>query len=222
MDSLSIRKEYSVIKSLRGSFVFVEGSYTIFCHFLFEGCVLTIVQVLLGVHFGVIIQLYPSWTKRIRRYFCMSSILALFAILLTDLKQDNGLIPVNKNLWWGSNYWKLRDIFLQRLFYLFDFIYFRSLTYVFATNYLYSIIFIILAYMTDMRKYWSANILVAAGRNAIILYIGHTVAHKMLPWHWRFGAMNTHFILLLESLWNTGVWLVIASQLDHNHIYYNV
>lgn len=76
--------------------------------------------------------------------------------------------------------------------------------------------------MIDVKKRWSANILTAAGMNAIILYIGHTITHKMLPWHWRFGIMNTHFKLLLESVWNTGVWLVIANQLHHNHIYYNV
>lgn len=99
---------------------------------------------------------------------------------------------------------------------------FRSLSYVFATTCLSSIIFSILVYTIDVTKWWSANILVAAGMNAIIMYIGHTVMHKMLPWHWRFGAMNTHFILLLESVWNTGLWLAIARQLHHKHIYYNV
>lgn len=92
----------------------------------------------------------------------------------------------------------------------------------FATTALSLLIFSVLFYIIDVRKWWSARVLSAAGMNAIIMYIGHTIMHKMLPWHWKFGAMNTHFILLLESIWNTALWLVIAIKLDQNRIYYNI
>jgi heparan-alpha-glucosaminide N-acetyltransferase len=46
--------------------------------------------------------------------------------------------------------------------------------------------------------------------NATILYVGHSVASRMFPWHWQYGAMNTHFILLIESIWGTLLWILVA------------
>ena len=46
--------------------------------------------------------------------------------------------------------------------------------------------------------------------NAIILYVGHSVAHQMFPWHWHLGTMNTHFILLIETIWGTLLWILVA------------
>jgi heparan-alpha-glucosaminide N-acetyltransferase len=46
--------------------------------------------------------------------------------------------------------------------------------------------------------------------NTIILYVGHSVAFRMFPWHWSLQTMNTHFVLLIESLWGTALWILIA------------
>ena len=80
----------------------------------------------------------------------------------------------------------------------------------------------LLYYIIDVRNWWSGYPFEECGMNAIIMYVGHTVMHKMLPWHWRIGSMNTHFVLLLESLWNTILWIGIALYLDHIEFYYSV
>jgi heparan-alpha-glucosaminide N-acetyltransferase len=51
--------------------------------------------------------------------------------------------------------------------------------------------------------------------NATIMYVGHSVAFRMFPWHWSLGTMNTHFILFIESLWGTALWILVALWL-HN------
>lgn len=80
----------------------------------------------------------------------------------------------------------------------------------------------LLYFVVDVKQWWNADIFQVTGMNAIIMYVGHTVMHKMLPWHWRIGAMNTHFILMLEALWNTMLWLIIAAYLNAKGFYYNL
>jgi hypothetical protein len=48
------------------------------------------------------------------------------------------------------------------------------------------------------------------GMNATIMYVGHSVAEQMFPWHWHVGTMNTHFILLIENIWGTLLWILVA------------
>lgn len=62
---------------------------------------------------------------------------------------------------------------------------------------------------------WSGVPFRAAGMNPTILYVGHSVAYDLFPFHWRYGLMNTHFILTLETLWGTFLWIGIAHWLYH-------
>ncbi|KAG8228018.1 hypothetical protein J437_LFUL003653 [Ladona fulva] len=54
----------------------------------------------------------------------------------------------------------------------------------------------------------------AIGMNAIVMYVGHSLGFHHFPWHWSItGIMNTHFVLTIEALWGTGLWVIIASIL---------
>lgn len=77
-------------------------------------------------------------------------------------------------------------------------------------------------YVIDVKKYWSGVPFYWSGMNAIVMYIGHSVAHSMLPWHWNIGFMNTHFMLLLKASWNTGLWMFIAFELYRRKIFYTI
>lgn len=58
--------------------------------------------------------------------------------------------------------------------------------------------------------------------NAIILYVGHSIFHKMWPFHFSFNIMNTHFILLLENCWTVVIWILISHYLYHRKIFYSI
>lgn len=67
--------------------------------------------------------------------------------------------------------------------------------------------------VVDVKHYWSGCPFVYCGMNAIVMYIGHSILNKMLPFHFRIGQMNTHFMLLLENGWNTLLWVGVATLL---------
>lgn len=73
-----------------------------------------------------------------------------------------------------------------------------------------------------LKTIWNGTPFKEAGMNSIIMYIGHSVFHKMLPWHWHIGNMNTHFLLLLESIWNTLIWIGIALYLYKKRLFFNL
>nr|XP_040224539.2 heparan-alpha-glucosaminide N-acetyltransferase [Anopheles coluzzii] len=160
------------------------------------GCLPTILQVFLGLQCGCTILAYTEHRQRMVRFASWSLVLGLAAGALCGFTKNDGWIPINKNLW--------------------------SLSYVLATASLAHALLLLCYYAIDVKRAWHGRPFVYAGMNAIVLYVGHTVFHKMLPWHWRIGTMNTHFVLTLEALWNTVLWNLIALYLYKRKIFYNL
>uniref|UniRef100_A0A182M7N1 Heparan-alpha-glucosaminide N-acetyltransferase catalytic domain-containing protein n=1 Tax=Anopheles culicifacies TaxID=139723 RepID=A0A182M7N1_9DIPT len=160
------------------------------------GCLPTILQVFLGLQCGCTILAFTEHRQRLTRFAIWSILLGLMAGILCGFSKNDGWIPVNKNLW--------------------------SLSYVLATGSLAYLLLMLCYYAIDVKHAWNGRPFVYAGMNAIVLYVGHTVFHKMLPWHWRIGTMNTHFMLTLEALWNTVLWNLIALYLYKRKIFYNL
>ncbi|EDW29840.1 GL15027 [Drosophila persimilis] len=161
------------------------------------GCLLSIVQVLLGAFAGLTLLVHTTWQTRLRRWLLLSLLLGVVGGALCGFSREGGVIPVNKNLW--------------------------SLSFVFVTVSVALLLLALLYYIIDVRDgWWSGWPFSECGMNAIIMYVGHSVLHKMLPWHWRLGPMNTHFVLLLESTWNTLLWVGIALYLDAHEFYYSL
>lgn len=160
------------------------------------GCLLTIVQVFFGVQCGMILTIHSKWKARITRWMIWSLSCGLITGILCNFSKENGWIPVNKNMW--------------------------SLSYVLVTSSFAFTLLSICFYFIDVKKWWDGSPFVYAGMNAIVMYVGHTVFHKMMPWHFRIGEMNTHFILLFESTWNTVLWIGIAYWLYCKNIFYSI
>uniref|UniRef100_A0A182S9H4 Heparan-alpha-glucosaminide N-acetyltransferase catalytic domain-containing protein n=1 Tax=Anopheles maculatus TaxID=74869 RepID=A0A182S9H4_9DIPT len=160
------------------------------------GCLPTILQVFLGLQCGCTILAFAEHRQRLTRFAIWSAFLGLGAGILCGFSKNDGWIPVNKNLW--------------------------SLSYVLATASLAYLLLLLCYYVIDVKRAWNGRPFVYAGMNAIVLYVGHTVFHKMLPWHWRIGTMNTHLMLTLEVLWNTVLWNVIALYLYKRKKFYNL
>ncbi|KAL5278498.1 HGSNAT family protein [Megaselia abdita] len=160
------------------------------------GCIFTVVQVLFGMICGQIILTFPVWKDRVKRWMYWSVALGLIGGLLCMFSREGGIIPINKNLW--------------------------SLSFVLVTSSLAFLLLTVLYLIIDIRNIWSGFPFEECGKNAITMYIGHMVFHRMLPWHWRIGQMNTHFVLLLEAVWNTSLWVMIAVYLDSKKLYYSL
>lgn len=58
--------------------------------------------------------------------------------------------------------------------------------------------------------------------NSIVLYVGHSVTYNLFPWHYSVGLMNTHLALLVECLWGTSLWVIIALYLHYKKRFYTV
>lgn len=160
------------------------------------GCLLSVVQTLLGAFAGVTLLVHATWQARLKRWLLLATLMGLIGGALCGFSKEQGIIPINKNLW--------------------------SLSFVFVTVALALTLLSLLYYIIDVRQVWSGYPFTECGMNAIIMYVGHTVMHKMLPWHWRIASMNTHFLLLLESVWNTLLWVGIALYLDARQFYYSL
>ncbi|XP_068084945.1 heparan-alpha-glucosaminide N-acetyltransferase isoform X2 [Anabrus simplex] len=153
------------------------------------GCLLSIFQVFLGVQAGTILVLHRNWKGRISRWMVWGSMCGIVGGVLCLASKEGGWIPVNKNLW-SLSFVLVTSCFA---FYLLSFCYF----------------------LIDVKHWWSGAPFYYPGMNATIMYVGHEMTSSVFPWHWAFGVMNTHFILLLENLWGTALWVIIAIWLHH-------
>lgn len=151
------------------------------------GCLLTIVQVFFGVQCGMILLVHTEWKERIKRWTLWGGICILLGLFLGVVPDGDGIIPINKNMW--------------------------SLSYVLLTVGVAYLLLTIFYYIIDVKSYWTGIPLVYAGMNAIIMYIGSEVLDKMYPFYWHIGAMNTHFAALLQNIWTTGMWVLVAYYL---------
>ncbi|VVD06175.1 unnamed protein product [Leptidea sinapis] len=63
---------------------------------------------------------------------------------------------------------------------------------------------------TDAWRLWAGGPFRAPGLNAIALYVGHSVCAHLFPFHWRLPVMRTHSVRLVEAVWGTALWVIIA------------
>lgn len=63
------------------------------------GCFTSIVQVFFGVQAGVILLQYKEHLSRIARWLVWAVIYGLLGGILCGFSKEDGVIPLNKNLW---------------------------------------------------------------------------------------------------------------------------
>lgn len=64
--------------------------------------------------------------------------------------------------------------------------------------------------LTDAWRLWGGGPFRAPGLNAIALYVGHSICAELFPFHWRVPFMRTHTLQLIEAVWGTALWVIIA------------
>lgn len=63
------------------------------------GCLMTVFQVFLGVQAGMVLLLHVDWRARVKRWLLWTMVFAVIGGALCGFSKEDGLIPVNKNMW---------------------------------------------------------------------------------------------------------------------------
>ncbi|XP_008320341.1 heparan-alpha-glucosaminide N-acetyltransferase isoform X2 [Cynoglossus semilaevis] len=149
------------------------------------GTINSIVMGFLGMQAGKIIIFYKERNSHILcRFLVWAIILGISAAILTKCTRDGGFIPVNKNLW--------------------------SLSYVTCMG---SFSFLLLGamyFVIDIKHWWGGQPFLYPGMNSILVYVGHSLLGFYFPFSWEMRFQQSHWEWLLQSLWGTSLWVVIA------------
>ncbi|KAJ8957118.1 hypothetical protein NQ318_007334 [Aromia moschata] len=165
------------------------------------GCLPTVFHVFIGVQTGVTLLIYKKHSQRLIRWLLWSVITGLIGGALCGFSKEDGIIPVNKNLW--------------------------SISFVMVTS---SVAFALLSLcyvLVDVRKYWSGKPFLFAGMNAILMYIGHEMTDGHFPVRWYmkndFGdSRRNHFLALLSDTWAAGIWVLVSYYLYKINYFFTV
>jgi len=147
------------------------------------GTLTSIVLCWLGVAAGRVLLVHQEWQARIKRWLVWGLVCGLISLTLAGCSQNNGVIPINKNLW--------------------------SISFIMATG---SMAFILLTSMyllIDVYRFWSGSPLYYPGMNSILLYMGHEICSGMFPWSWK-PLGNSHAELLAMNMWGCGLWVLTS------------
>lgn len=159
------------------------------------GTLTSILMVYLGVQAGRIILCYHYTFSRIIRWTVWATFMGIIAGVLCNFSKNDGVIPVNKNLW--------------------------SLSYVLALASMAFFLQSVLYFVVDAKRWWSGSPLHYAGMNSVVIYIGHEVTKQMFPWSWQ-PYYHTHEEYLAMNLWGTTLWMLIAFVLYKKGVFITV
>jgi len=160
------------------------------------GSLSSMFQVFLGFQAGYILQVYPGHKARLVRWGAWSILTGALGTLLCGASQEDGWVPVNKNLW--------------------------SISFVLITSCFAFALLSLLYILIDMKQWWKGQPFFYAGMNSILLYCGHQVGWQIFPFHWIIGDMRTHMARLPEALWGAGLWMVVSFVLYRKKVFVTV
>ncbi|KAN0040246.1 hypothetical protein ACTA71_012136 [Dictyostelium dimigraforme] len=149
----------------------------------------------IGVQAGRTILVYKLNRSRLIRWMIWSVILCGIAAGLCGLSQNDGWIPVNKNLWSPS------FILLMAGFGFF----------------VLTVMFIVI----DIKKIWNGSPFIYVGMNPITIYCGHEILGTYFPFSFNV-TYQTHSLYLLSNCIGVGCWLLIAYQMYRNKLFINI
>ncbi|CAB3367962.1 Hypothetical predicted protein [Cloeon dipterum] len=148
----------------------------------------SLLTMILGVQAGTILVMHHGWSARKNRLLSWG----FFCIFLGLVLHFSNVIPINKQLW--------------------------NTSYSLVTAGGAFICFTFYIYLIDKIKLWNGFPLVSLGLNCLALYIGSKFASNILPWHFAYGKMDTHFFRLIDSCWSVFIWTLIAIFLHKKKI----
>ncbi|XP_062935888.1 heparan-alpha-glucosaminide N-acetyltransferase isoform X2 [Cynocephalus volans] len=161
------------------------------------GTINSIVMAFLGVQAGKILLYYKDQTKDILiRFTAWCCILGLISVALTKISENEGFIPVNKNLW--------------------------SISYVTTLSSFAFLLMLILYPIVDVRGLWTGTPFFYPGMNSILVYVGHEVFQNYFPFQWKLEDNQSHKEHLTQNIVATALWVLIAYILYKKKIFLKI
>ncbi|XP_017279772.1 heparan-alpha-glucosaminide N-acetyltransferase isoform X2 [Kryptolebias marmoratus] len=149
------------------------------------GTINSVVMGFLGMQAGNIMIFYKRRNNHILgRYLVWAVVLGTSAAVLCECTRDGGFIPVNKNLW--------------------------SLSYVMCMGCFSFLLLGGMFFIIDIKGWWSGQPFINPGMNSILVYVGHSLLGFYFPFSWEIRFQESHWELLLQNLWGTALWVLIA------------
>lgn len=157
------------------------------------GFLTSIVLTFFGLQAGRILFAYDIHSSRIKRWVIWTVFTGVLAIGLTLGTQDEGIIPINKNLW--------------------------SISFVLATASTSYLLFICCYVACDVYRVWNGSPFFFCGMNAIFLYVVHYLIPFRVYWH---ENPQSHASYLFVASVNTAIWIVWAFSLYKKKLFFTV
>uniref|UniRef100_A0A2K5PIG8 Heparan-alpha-glucosaminide N-acetyltransferase catalytic domain-containing protein n=1 Tax=Cebus imitator TaxID=2715852 RepID=A0A2K5PIG8_CEBIM len=152
------------------------------------GTIHSIVMAFLVVQAGKILLYYKAQTEDILvRFTAWRCILWLISVALTKVSENEGFIPVNKNL--------------------------RSLSYVTMLSSFAFFVLLGLYTVVDVKGLWTGTLLFHAGMNYILVYVAHEVFETYLSFQWKLEDNQSHREHLTQNIVATALWVLTAYNL---------
>eukprot|EP01132_Coremiostelium_polycephalum_P005301 gene5301-6601_t len=136
------------------------------------GYLTSIVMCFLGVQAGRTILIFKSNRSRLVRWFIWATVLCSIAAGLCNLSQNDGRIPINKNLWTPS--------------------------FIFLLSGFAFIVLFILYVLVDIKRIWNGAPFLYVGMNPITIYCGHEILGGYFPFSF-YMSQITHSLYLLSN-----------------------
>lgn len=151
-------------------------------------------MVFLGLQAGKILIVFVNNRGRVARWLVWAVVLGVIGTILCKGQQNDGWIPVNKNLW--------------------------SLSFVLVLAALANIMLALCYVLVDMKSCWSGSPFLYPGMNAIVLYIGLEFTKCVFPFGWL--GCKDHACHLAVSLWGTTLWVLISVYMHYKKVFVSI
>uniref|UniRef100_A0A8C6Q827 Si:dkey-192p21.6 n=1 Tax=Nothobranchius furzeri TaxID=105023 RepID=A0A8C6Q827_NOTFU len=109
---------------------------------------------------------------------------------------NEGFIPVNKNLW--------------------------SLSYVLCMGSFSFLLLGVMYFIIDVKGWWGGQPFLYPGTNSILVYVGHSLLGFYFPFSWEMHFQESHWEPLLQNLWGTALWVLIAYLLYRKRFFLKI
>lgn len=156
------------------------------------GCLTSAALVCFGVQAGITLITFKDWTSRVKRWMMWSVVFGIIGGGLCGFSKEDGIIPLNKNLW--------------------------SLSFILVMSCMAFFLLTLMYLLIDVASFWSGSPLIYVGMNPILVYMGHEICHGMFPFSWA-PFSQSHYEALTMNLWGTFLWMFIAYVLYKKKIF---
>lgn len=147
-----------------------------------------------GYQCGRILINYKNDKDKLIRWILWGLILAGIGTGLCGASKNEGIMPLNKNLW--------------------------SVSFILLLGGLAFLCIALCYYIVDMKKWWLGWPFIYVGRNSIAIYMGHEILQGYFP----FSFLNNqdHSMALLNNCLGVAIWMWIAWKMNEEGVFIKV